>query len=54
MAKPTRKQLADALREFATFRGDGMRGVVRMARMQADALKILEKLQAEERNEQDA
>lgn len=44
MAKPTKKELAEALYRFAHFNSTGIRGVVRMMAMQEEAKKLLNRL----------
>ncbi len=41
MAEPTKKELAEALAQFANFKSEGVRGIARMLRMQEDARKML-------------
>lgn len=39
-----KEEAVKLLREFAFFRGDGMRGVIRMNIMQAKAIELLAKI----------
>lgn len=40
------QQAVELLRQFATFSSSGLRGVVRMRRMQGDAVALIRKIDA--------